>query len=52
MSANEVLIKVDNLQKCFGDLKVLNGIHTEIKKGEVVAIIGPSGCGKSTFCAP
>ncbi len=49
MSVNEVLIKVDDLQKKFGDLNVLNGINTEIKKGEVVAIIGPSGCGKSTF---
>lgn len=47
--SNEVLIKVDNLQKSFGSLNVLNGINTEIKKGEVVAIIGPSGCGKSTF---
>lgn len=49
MSGNEVLIKIDNLQKSFGDLQVLTGITTEIKKGEVVAIIGPSGCGKSTF---
>ena len=28
---------------------VLNGITTEIKKGEVVVVIGPSGSGKSTF---
>jgi polar amino acid transport system ATP-binding protein len=45
----DVLIKVENLQKSFGDLDVLCGITTEIRKGEVVAIIGPSGCGKSTF---
>lgn len=43
------LIEVNNLCKQFGDHVVLNGIHTEIKQGEVVAIIGPSGCGKSTF---
>ena len=49
MSANEVLIKIENLQKSFGSLNVLNGISTEIKRGEVVAIVGPSGCGKSTF---
>jgi polar amino acid transport system ATP-binding protein len=30
-------------------LEVLKDISTEIKKGQVVAIIGPSGCGKSTF---
>lgn len=46
---NEVLIEVKDLQKKFGDLTVLNGITTEIRQGEVIAIIGPSGCGKSTF---
>ena len=45
----ETLIKGENLQKHFGDNKVLDGINTEIHKGEVVAIIGPSGSGKSTF---
>lgn len=45
----EVLIQVQNLQKKFGDNMVLDGISTEICKGEVVAIIGPSGSGKSTF---
>lgn len=49
MTTNETLIKVDALEKAFGKLQVLNGISTEIKKGEVVVIIGPSGCGKSTF---
>ncbi len=44
-----VLIKVDNLHKKFGNLEVLKGVSTEIKKGEVVVVIGPSGCGKSTF---
>ena len=42
-------VKVDNLHKSFGNLKVLQGISTEINKGEVVAVIGPSGSGKSTF---
>ncbi len=45
----EVLIQVKNLQKAFGDHEVLKGINTEIREGEVVAIVGPSGCGKSTF---
>lgn len=43
------MIKVFNLEKNFGNLKVLQGINENIKKGEVVVIIGPSGSGKSTF---
>ncbi|KAA0549497.1 amino acid ABC transporter ATP-binding protein [Bacillus sp. BGMRC 2118] len=43
------MIKVQNLHKSFGQLEVLKGISTEIKQGDVVAVIGPSGSGKSTF---
>ncbi|HLR71415.1 MAG TPA: amino acid ABC transporter ATP-binding protein [Pseudogracilibacillus sp.] len=43
------MLKIENLQKSYGENEVLKGISTEIKKGEVVAIIGPSGSGKSTF---
>ena len=43
------MITVNNLQKQFGETKVLKGINTNIKKGEKVVVIGPSGSGKSTF---
>ena len=43
------MIKVVDLHKSFGDLKVLQGINDSINKGEVVVIIGPSGSGKSTY---
>lgn len=43
------MLKTIDLHKTYGHLEVLKGITTEIKTGEVVAIIGPSGSGKSTF---
>ena len=46
---NTVLIRVENLQKSFGDLHVLDGINIDINKGDVVVVVGPSGSGKSTF---
>ncbi len=49
MTTNDVLIKVEGLEKSFGANVVLKGISTEIKRGEVVCIIGASGSGKSTF---
>ena len=46
---NDVLIKVDGLQKSFGNIEVLKGIDAEIKKGDVIVVVGASGSGKSTF---
>ena len=45
----EVLLEIRNLCKSFAKLDVLQGVNTNIHKGDVVAVIGPSGCGKSTF---
>ena len=47
--SNEILIKVENLSKSYGDNEVLLNVNMQIEKGEVIAIIGPSGCGKSTL---
>jgi polar amino acid transport system ATP-binding protein len=43
------MIKVNNLNKSFGNVQVLKNISENIEKGEKVVIIGPSGSGKSTF---
>ena len=46
------IISVRNLEKVFATgnkIKALNGVSTDIKRGEVVVVIGPSGSGKSTF---
>ena len=49
MTTDEILIKVEDLKMDFGPVKVLKGISTQIKKGEVLVIVGASGSGKSTF---
>lgn len=43
------LLKVQHLQKKFGEKVILKDLNLEVRKGEVIVIIGPSGCGKSTF---
>lgn len=48
-SQGQEIIKVENLEKSFGNNKVLAGINESIKVGEKVVVIGPSGSGKSTF---
>ena len=46
---DEVVLRIEKLEKSFGALQVLKGIDLEIRKGEVVCIIGASGSGKSTL---
>ena len=43
------MIKIENLQKHFGDKHILKGVNLEFKDGEVTTIIGGSGSGKSTL---
>ena len=43
------MLKIENISKSFGKLKVLKNINLEVNKGDRVVIIGPSGSGKSTL---
>lgn len=43
------MIHVENLEKKFGRLKVLNGISLRCKPGTCIALIGPNGSGKTTL---
>ena len=49
--SSEVILSTQDLCKHFagGTIHALNGVTTDIKKGEVLVVIGPSGSGKSTF---
>ena len=49
VNKENVKIRVKDLKKSFGKLKVLDGISVDVYEGEVVVVIGPSGSGKSTF---
>ena len=43
-----MMIKLENVNKYFGDLHVLKDVSLTVKEGEKLVIIGPSGSGKST----
>lgn len=45
----EELIRIENLQKVFGEKEVLRNIDLRILQGEIFAFIGPSGAGKTTL---
>jgi glutamate transport system ATP-binding protein len=50
MAESTLMVEMQDVQKWFGDLHVLQDINLEIAPGEVVVVIGPSGSGKSTLC--
>lgn len=45
----EEILKVEHLDKYYGDWQALHDINFDLKKGEVVTLLGPSGSGKSTL---
>jgi len=49
MEDKNVKVRVSNLCKQFGDLKVLDNISFDVLEGEFLCVVGPTGCGKTTF---
>jgi branched-chain amino acid transport system ATP-binding protein len=43
------MLRVQALQKSFGDFKAVNGVNLTVEKGQIVAVIGPNGAGKTTL---
>lgn len=48
-SDREILVRVNNLTKRFGDLLVLDNISFDVYQNEFLCVVGPTGCGKTTF---
>ena len=42
-------IELKNIEKSFGNNKVINNFNIKINDGEFIVLVGPSGCGKSTL---
>ncbi|PZX46195.1 maltose ABC transporter ATP-binding protein /trehalose ABC transporter ATP-binding protein /sucrose ABC transporter ATP-binding protein [Roseinatronobacter thiooxidans] len=42
-------LKLTDVEKAYGEVKVLSDINLDIKQGELIVFVGPSGCGKSTL---
>lgn len=45
---SETVVKIDNLVKEYKELRALDGLCLEIKKGEIFGLLGPNGSGKTT----
>ena len=49
MPADEPIVRIENVVKDFGPLRVLDGVGFDVARGQTVAVVGRSGSGKSTL---
>ncbi|MFA5772061.1 MAG: ABC transporter ATP-binding protein [Thermoplasmata archaeon] len=47
--SDEIVVKVDNITRKFGELVAVNDVSLEVKKGELFGLLGPNGAGKTTL---
>ena len=48
-TSGDVVLRIEDVNKRFGDLEVMKGVNLVLEKGERHALIGPNGAGKSTI---
>lgn len=49
MTADEIMIKAENVTKSFDGFRALDSLELTVRKGSVYGLIGPNGAGKTTF---
>jgi len=49
MTAQDQLIRLEDVYMSFGRVEVLNGVSMSVTRGEIVALVGDNGAGKSTL---
>ena len=47
--SDQVAVEVDSITKRFGDIKALNGVSLQVRRGEIYGLLGPNGAGKTTL---
>lgn len=45
---SDVIIRLEDIQKNYGETGVVNDLNLEVREGEFFSVLGPSGCGKTT----
>ena len=49
MTNNDIILRVDNLEKAFGGVKAVDKVSFDLQRGGVLGVIGPNGSGKTTL---